>query len=95
MLIDSPAEIDATSTARVAYCGLLSRCVLSESLALCSVFDSVDAYAAGFYEFLREVGSSGGDDSLRATCTGRGNRPRAARSPTTVGGIAVSARTAV
>lgn len=53
-LIDSPAEIDATRTKRVAYCGLVP-VEATESLVLCSVFDSVDAYAAAFYEFLREV----------------------------------------
>lgn len=53
-LIDSPDSIEVTSGDLVAYCGLLPFAV-PESLTISAVFETLDAYAAGFYEFLREA----------------------------------------
>ncbi len=57
-LIDSPAEVDTAGGPRSAYCGLVP-IEAAASLALTAVFDNVDAYAAAFYEFLREADRHG------------------------------------
>ncbi len=56
-LIDSPESIDPSSGNRIAYCGLLP--VEEGTLAFSAVFETLDDYATGFYEFLREADRRG------------------------------------
>lgn len=53
-LVDGLPTIDAVSGPGVAYCGLRSPEGI-EHAALSAVYPTIDEYAAGFYEFLREA----------------------------------------
>ncbi|TWT77438.1 Threonylcarbamoyl-AMP synthase [Posidoniimonas polymericola] len=53
-LVDRPSALASQEGARVAYCGLLP-IEDQPSVVLSEVFNSLDDYAAGFYEFLREA----------------------------------------
>ncbi|MEM9660594.1 MAG: L-threonylcarbamoyladenylate synthase, partial [Planctomycetota bacterium] len=53
-LVDSPDSIVLASGDRSAYCGLQAVDDASQ-FALACVFETIDDYAAGFYEFLREA----------------------------------------
>ncbi len=53
-LIDSPTSVEVAEGARVAYCGLLP-IKKQDALVASAVFDTLDDYAAAFYEFLREA----------------------------------------
>lgn len=53
-LVDSPELLEIEEGARIAYCGLLP-VRAQDSLVLSSVFETLEDYAAAFYEFLREA----------------------------------------
>ncbi len=53
-LVDSPPSREAIDQANAAYCGMTAPDDESD-FALLAVHETVESYAAGFYEFLREV----------------------------------------
>lgn len=53
-LVDSPDSVEVAEGTRIAYCGLLP-VKQRDAFALSAVFDTLDDYAAAFYEFLREA----------------------------------------
>lgn len=59
-LVDSPGSILAAEQQRIAYCGMQA-IVERDDIRLSCVYDSLDTYAAEFYEFLREADRHGVD----------------------------------
>lgn len=53
-LVDSPDAVNVSLGANIAYCGLLPF-KEQDRLTISAVFDTLDDYAAAFYEFLREA----------------------------------------
>lgn len=54
-IVDTPASLVVAASERAAYCGLTRIEAQQTSLVVCAFYESLECYAAEFYEFLREA----------------------------------------